>query len=251
MCINCNKPAAARLDRRGFLQTAAVTAVLATLGCCKRTAAPPAAATAPAEPPHPPAPDLGMELFPDALGRPIATNADCPVLVTHRSVWTQDKPDLTRILLMNGINRLTVHHSGFTKPWTSSAWGPTKDEIQFIRDFHTGTAPTDRNWADIAYHFLVDRAGRVWQGRPLVYQGAHVHNHNEHNVGVVLLGNFDIQPVDAVQTKSLVTFIGFLRKLYNIPGKAVFTHQELADNKTDCPGTHLEQFMKNLRAKWA
>jgi N-acetyl-anhydromuramyl-L-alanine amidase AmpD len=137
-----------------------------------------------------------------------------------------------------------------TKPWTNTSGGPTKEEIQFIRDFHTGTAPTDRNWADIAYHFLVDRAGRVWQGRPLVYQGAQVRNHNEHNIGVVLLGNFDIQPVDPTQAKSLVAFIGFLRKLYKISGTSVFTHQELADNKTDCPGSRLEQFMKDLRAKW-
>ncbi len=93
-------------------------------------------------------------------------------MMHHRSVWTQDKPDLTRIKIMDGINRLTVHHTGFTKPWTNMSWTPTKEEIQSIRDFHTGTKPTDRNWADIAYHFLVDRARPGHgKGRPLVYQG--------------------------------------------------------------------------------
>ncbi len=76
----------------------------------------------------------------------------------HRSVWTQDKPDLTRIKIMDGINRLTVHHTGFTKPWTNKSWTPTKEEIQSIRDFHTGTGPTDRNWADIAYHLFWSRS---------------------------------------------------------------------------------------------
>lgn len=248
MCMNCDN---ASSDRRAFLRSAvAVGAAAALAGCWPTAEAPPAATSVPAAPPQPPCSDLGMELFPDALGRPIAANTDSPVLVMHRSIWTQDKPDLSRIRLMNGINRLTVHHSGFDKPWTTASWKPTKEEIQFIRDFHTGTGPSDRNWADIAYHFLVDRAGRVWQGRPLVYQGAHVKNHNEHNIGVVMLGNFDMQQLNTAQSKSLVAFIAFLRKLYGISGKEVFTHGELADNKTDCPGSHLQQFMKKLRATW-
>ena len=30
---------------------------------------------------------------------------------------------------------------------------------------------------DVGYHYAVDRAGRVWECRPLTWQGAHVRNH--------------------------------------------------------------------------
>ena len=252
MCMECNKSdSATRLtpDRRTFLRSALAAGTAAAIAGCWREPEPAAVTSAPAAPPM--APDLGSELFPDSLGRPIATAADAPVLVMHRSIWTQSKPDLARMELMNGISRLTVHHTGFGRPWASTSWKPTREEIEAIRDFHAGSSPTDRNWADIAYHFLIDRAGRVWQGRPLVYQGAHVKNHNEHNLGVVVIGNFDLQELNAAQSKTLVVFIAFLRKLYAIAPKQVFTHQELADNKTDCPGTHLEAFMKKLRMEWA
>jgi len=242
MCWNCNASVA---ERRAFLRSIlAMGAGAALAGCWHGPDIPPIVTA----PPEAPAPDLGVALFPDALGRPLATNKDCPVLVMPRAIWTPARPDLSRIKLMNGINRLTVHHSAFNL--TTTGWTPTKEEIEYIRQFHTGTAPTDRNWADIAYHYLVDRAGRVWQGRPLVYQGAHVRNHNEHNIGIVLLGDFDRHEVGADQSNALVRFMGFLRKLYAVPAKAVFTHQELADNNTDCPGTHLELFMNRLRAQW-
>jgi hypothetical protein len=131
----------------------------------------------------------------------------------------------------------------------TDAWQPTAGELETIREFHAGTRPTDRKWADIAYHFAVDRAGRVWQARPLAYQGAHVHGHNGHNLGIVLLGNFQIQSPSAAQLTALMAFIDFTRRLYKIPLNQIFTHGELG--QTDCPGQLLQAFMDRTRARWA
>ncbi|MFN9956771.1 MAG: peptidoglycan recognition family protein, partial [bacterium] len=78
---------------------------------------------------------------------------------------------------------ITVHHDGMT-PF----WGKTETEakarIELIRNGHRG-----KGWADIGYHYVVDRNGTVWQGRDLTrWQGAHVKERNEHNIGVVCLG---------------------------------------------------------------
>jgi hypothetical protein len=35
--------------------------------------------------------------------------------------------------------------------------------------------------ADIGYHYTIDPTGRIWEGRPVQYQGAHVKMNNEHN----------------------------------------------------------------------
>src|SRR5205085_1881586 len=113
-----------------------------------------------------------------------------------------------------------VHHTAWQLD--SDAWNPTATELDHILNFHAGTQPNDRHWADIAYHFVVDRAGRVWQARPLAYQGAHVKGHNPHNLGIVLLGNFNTQSPAAAQLTALTLFIPFLRKIYDIPVTELF-----------------------------
>ena len=193
------------------------------------------------------APDLGEEVFCDARGRAIARVSDAPLIVIPRSSWTNTPPNLAQMRIMNGIERITVHHTAMLMQ--SDAWNPTAGELEVIREFHAGTGPADRHWADIAYHFVVDRAGRAWQARPLAYQGAHVKGHNEHNIGISLLGNFEVQSPSAAQLVSLERLIGFLRKIYGVPLKEVFTHGELG--MTSCPGKRLETFMIRARRKWA
>jgi hypothetical protein len=193
------------------------------------------------------APDLGAEVFPDASGRPIARASDAPVILIPRTDWTEARPKLEMIVPMAGVQKITVHHTA--GEFETDAWSPTAGNLESIRAFHSDTGPKGRNWADIAYHFAIDRAGRVWQARPLAYQGAHARQHNEHNMGIVLLGNFDVQSPSAAQLTALREFIGFVRKLYDIPLEEVHTHGELVD--TECPGKHLQAFMDRTREAWA
>jgi len=195
-----------------------------------------------------PAPDLGAEVFPDTTGKAIATIKDAPVIVVPRSAWTKAKPNLQQIALMNGISAITVHHTAWAID--HDAWRPTATAVENVRNFHSttkpnGVIPNGRGWADIAYHFVIDRAGRVWQGRPLAYQGAHVKGHNEHNLGICLLGNFDEQSPSAAQLTALGQFIHFVAKLYDVERDDIFTHGELG--KTSCPGKKLQDYMNRLR----
>jgi hypothetical protein len=191
--------------------------------------------------------DLGAEVFPDAAGRPIARASDAPVIIVPRTDWTEARPRMALIAPMGGVSRVTVHHTA--GEIQTDAWAPTAGELESIREFHAGNGPRERNWADIAYHFAVDRAGRVWQARPLAYQGAHVRLHNAHNLGIVLLGNFEVQSPSAAQLTALREFVGFLRKIYQVPLDQVYTHGELGE--TECPGKLLQAFMDRARAEWA
>jgi len=247
MCDQHSTPQLTRRAMLAFTASAAGVIALNFLGCREEPKKSPPA-TSPSTAPAP-APDLGGEVFPNALGIAIAKPSDAPVIILPRTDWTQTHPNLNHISVMNGISRITVHHTAGLL--TTDAWKPTAGELENIREFHSGSSPSDRNWADIAYHFVIDRAGRVWQARPLAYQGAHVHLHNEHNLGIVLLGNFDVQSPAAAQLVSLATFIPFLRQLYAISLNQIFTHGELAENHTDCPGKRLQSFMNRIRKKWA
>jgi N-acetylmuramoyl-L-alanine amidase len=87
--------------------------------------------------------------------------------------------------------------------------------------------------------------GRVWQLRSLAYQGEHVRNNNEHNIGIVVLGNFDMQPMTAQQKEKAKSFGMLVRKQYSLPIARVYTHQEIVS--TECPGTGMQPYMVQVR----
>lgn len=163
-----------------------------------------------------------------------------PIHIIARATWTSAKPNRSEIKPMNGIDRITVHHAGLDPVYFTDA-RTTARHLEQIRLVHT----RDRNWADIGYHLVIDRAGRVWEARPIRYQGAHVSEENEHNLGIVCLGNFDQQePTQAQRTALRRTLIAYRRK-YHIPADRIFTHQEI--HPTKCPGAALQRYVVRLR----
>ncbi len=160
--------------------------------------------------------------------------------VISRSHWTRFGPVSSRINSMNGINRITVHHEGWTTVWFEDETS-TAARLELIRKVHV----RDRKWGDIGYHFIIDRAGRVWEGRNLNHQGAHVRGNNEHNIGVMLLGNFDKQRPTDPQIASLISTLKSLMHKYHVTTSRVFTHQEITP--TACPGSTLQPKMVVIR----
>lgn len=77
-------------------------------------------------------------------------------------------------------------------------------DVQFITLHCSATRPTQiagvkeirqwhrkKGWADIGYHFVVRRDGRVEKGRPITETGAHVQGWNKNNVGICLEGGIN------------------------------------------------------------
>ncbi len=144
--------------------------------------------------------------------------------------------------------RITIHHDGLPAAWTNPNQQDTAAYLERIRQFHVRPTPEGRGWADIGYHFAVDVAGRVWQLRSLEWQGAHVKGANEGNIGMVALGNFDQTSPSAQQLRALELFTDALCCGYRIAWRNVYMHGELATNATSCPGTHLADCLRQLRA---
>jgi hypothetical protein len=157
-----------------------------------------------------------------------------------RSAWTHEGPNLRTILPMNGVQLITFHHSGDPRPFTGDTPAETAGHLEAVRRYHRS-----RNFQDIGYHFAIDRAGYVWQLRSLRYQGQHVRYHNPHNLGVVVLGNFDLQQPTEAQKVRARTFGAVLRRMYALPLSRVYTHQELVS--TECPGRAFQPYMVYLR----
>jgi len=157
-----------------------------------------------------------------------------------RSRWTSHRARRAHVNRMGYINRVTVHHEGWKTVYFTS-WRRTVQRLREIRDSHVN----GNGWGDVGYHFIIDRAGRVWQARKLKYQGAHVSDHNQHNIGVMLLGNFKEQYPSQEQINTLASVLGKLKDRYNIPDSNVHTHRELGE--TACPGRYLQSEVDQYR----
>ncbi len=183
--------------------------------------------------------NTGQVAVPTPAPTPRYSQSGLPGLLP-RSWWTKYGPNRSKINPMAGVNRITVHHEGYTPVWFTDV-ASTRARMEQIRRVHT----RDRRWADIGYHFVIDRAGRVIEGRSVAYQGAHVSHQNEHNIGVMLLGNFEQQSPTPQQLASLQTTLRYLMARYKVPVSRVYTHRELG--KTACPGRHLQPRVARLR----
>jgi len=173
-----------------------------------------------------------------------ATTQANPAGVLPRSWWTKAGPIRSKVNPMNGVTRITVHHEGYTPVWFTDQTS-TRARLEQIRNIHT----RDRHWGDIGYHYLIDRAGRVIEGRPIAYQGAHVRKQNPHNVGVMLLGNFEKQSPSRAQLVSLQNTLRQLMLTHHVSVSRVYTHRELGP--TVCPGRNLQPRVASLRTSGA
>ncbi len=108
-----------------------------------------------------------------------------------RSEWTKggwrgDKPGCTRApKVMPRLRFVVVHHTD-----QSNAYRPADVPgiLAATYRFHVD----GRGWCDIAYNFLIDRFGGVWQGRSgpidLPIEGGHAKGFNSDSVGIALIG---------------------------------------------------------------
>lgn len=168
-------------------------------------------------------------------------NAPLPGIVS-RSQWTRSGIARPRdINPMNGVRRITIHHDGMP-PVTLNNSAAVAQRIEQIRNSHV----IGRGWADIGYHYIVDPQGRVWEGRSISKQGAHVKDQNENNLGILVLGNFDRQTPTQAALASLDKFVANQMQRYNIGISQVRTHMER--DSTSCPGRGLQSYMVRTRS---
>src|SRR5262245_23478825 len=161
------------------------------------------------------------------------------IAVQPRASWNPAPPVGAKLDPMGRIYRITVHHSAMLFRDTSPA--TAAGQLRVIQKNHM--QDQDRRYGDIGYHFLIDPAGRVWEGRDLKWQGAHARlDNNKGNIGICVLGNFirgrDGQRPTATELRALEDLIHQLAQRYGIGPDQTFCHSDFV--KTECPGPYLE-----------
>ena len=130
-------------------------------------------------------------------------------------------------------------------------------------------------WDDIAYNFVVDRFGRIWEARAggisRAVQGGHAKGFNQRSVGVVVLGDFRTDAVSTATVTALGDLLGWKLFLHGVdptapvrrisadnprfPDGTVVTLDAVAGHGdtgyTSCPGDHLRAQLGGIRARAA
>jgi len=231
------------LSRRGLLRLAAGLAatgglVAAMTGCAgsRSSAALPGPKWPEPEPYRPaPQPSLPRVAPPPSTG---------PGGVIPRNAWAKSNPITSRMDRMLPVRRITIHHTAIPASGLRSK-GDVAGQIESIRQAHINRK--GEPFGDIGYHYVIDPMGNVWEGRSLSYQGAHVSKQNENNLGIVCLGNFEMERPNDRQVRALHAFTAAQMRRFNVPLRDVRTHREMA--QTACPGRNLQPVMNIARAR--
>jgi uncharacterized protein with LGFP repeats len=117
--------------------------------------------------------------------------------IFSRAQWGADESIRDKSSLRYGtISGGFVHHTVNANDYTEAQ---VPAILRSIYAYHVKS----RGWSDIGYNFLVDRFGRIWEGRyggidkPVV--GAHTLNYNQYSFAMSAIGNFDtVQPPDVM-----------------------------------------------------
>lgn len=132
---------------------------------------------------------------------------------------------------------VSLHHTG---AYWSGRPGP-EQYLRNIQHFHTGP---EREWEDIAYHYLVDLDGVIWAGRPPTVRGnPSIYYDPTGLVLISFLGDFTSQQPTDTQLNSSAETAAWLMKKYNIPATALTGHRDHAP--TSCPGDNLYRCLQD------
>ncbi len=180
------------------------------------------------------------------LGLAAATYTPQPVIYS-RAQWGANE---------NMRDKSSLHyyevHAGFVHH-TVNANDYTPDEVpgilRSIYAYHTQS----RGWSDIGYNFLVDKFGRIWEGRyggvdrPVV--GAHTLNYNDYSFAMSAIGNYETAQPSAAMLQAYGVLFAWKLSLHGVTAsstqqwvgskwfEAINGHRDAAS--TLCPGKYL------------
>ena len=136
-------------------------------------------------------------------GTTAAVSAAAPPPVRARSAWGAapfSYANCPEGIRYDPLRMAIVHHTATANTYTRSE---VDDQIRAIQAFHINS----RGWCDIAYNFIVDRFGQIWEARAggggFPVRGGHARGFNTGSVGVSLLGNFQSGTSGAVSAPAV------------------------------------------------
>lgn len=140
---------------------------------------------------------------------------------------------------MQAVTRITLHHTDEHAGMRGKA---DADVVRAIQRYHQD----QQGWADIGYHYLVGRDGRIYEGRSTAVQGAHSGGaNNVQNLGVSVIGSFCDAPPPPKQLATLGAFLEDRCGAYGVERVSLLGHRDLGP--TECPGGALYGWLQSFK----
>src|SRR5688572_21786255 len=80
--------------------------------------------------------------------------------ICERGCWNARNPQCS-ISSMAALNRAVVHHTASSGHYSTGGLNESKGNVRGTQNYHMDS----NGWCDIAYHFLVDKHGNIFEGR--------------------------------------------------------------------------------------
>ncbi|MCZ2829738.1 N-acetylmuramoyl-L-alanine amidase [Modestobacter sp. VKM Ac-2986] len=131
------------------------------------------------------------------------------------------------------IEAATVHHTADSNDYAEA---DVPAIMRSIYRYHT----VSRGWGDIGYNVIVDKFGRMWEGRygglASTVVGAHAVGYNTGTFGVSMLGNYDLVPVPQATVDAVSAIIAWKFSLFGVDPRG--TARLGANNSVSRPTVH-------------
>lgn len=122
---------------------------------------------------------------------------------------------------------MTVHHTAAVLDSNKNAPARVRQHQRFHID--------DRGWSDLAYHFIVDANGHVYEGRPVTAVGDTGTNYDPTGHFLVCAeGDFSQQGITAKQVAAVVDLLAWGSVQFGVDAATIRGHRDWAS--TSCPG---------------
>lgn len=162
--------------------------------------------------------------------------------ITPRHSWGRYPPRYDQLVLDWDYDSLVIHHSG-----NAGEKDPTGIERRHC---------LEQGYDDVGYHYLIHPSGKIFEGRAIIYKGAHVNLKNTGKIGLLMMGDYDEQWWDDDDTLTrplLETLESLLVTLTSyFPTKYLGGHKEfLRGQKYTCPGNLLMPVVETWRKKFS
>ena len=132
------------------------------------------------------------------------------------------------MLINKNISLLVVHCSDTANNQNLSAIDIHKMHLEF-------------GWDGIGYHKIINRSGKIENGRPEYWIGAHVKGKNDISLGVCLIGK------DNFTKSQLISLERILKKWKNTyPNAKIVGHKDTGNTQKTCPNFDVISWSKKI-----
>lgn len=185
------------------------------------------------------------------------TSTNRPTIYS-REQWGADERMMQWTPSQGRVQGITIHHTVNTNNYTQAQ---VPALMRSIYSYHA--QDWGRGWGDIGYNFVVDRFGRIWEGRSggidQAPTGAHATGLNSNYAGVSLLGNFDITPVPSAAFLAVARLSAWKLSMHGVTSpygsvtldagtfSRINGHRD--SKQTTCPGKYMYNRLGEMRTR--